>query len=202
MRFMSATQLSEKDEIRAFIARRVAEGFDSEEEIVEEAIGYFSEELGESDELNSLVEELACELLEAHQESEQSWQGDTDCDRLDRAFSELEENGIVARQNFTCCQTCGHAEIWEEIEQAKQEERETKPSGYVFYHMQDTERAVEDGALYLAYGAVDNSDDMAIKTAQKISEILRRNGLDVSWNGSLDKRLLVENMTWRRRRCS
>lgn len=200
---MSTTQLiAEQDEIRAFIARRVAEGFDSEEEIVEDTIECFSDELGESDELNNMVAELARELMKEHQQNELSWKGDTDCDKLDRAFSELEDSGIVARQNFTCCQTCGHAEIWEEIESARQDEREVKPTGYVFYHMQDTERAVDDGMLYLAYGAADNTDDMAIRTAQKISEILRKHGLSVSWNGSLDKRIEVDKMTWRRRRCS
>ncbi|MBX9685514.1 MAG: hypothetical protein K2X27_02355 [Candidatus Obscuribacterales bacterium] len=186
------------DEIRDFVATRVAEGFDSEEDIVENASEYFSEEFGDSPELKLLVTRLTSEVMAEHMLEERSWTGETDCDRLDKAFDELERNGIVARQNFTCCQTCGHAEIWEEVEQAKQE---TEVKGYVFYHMQDTERVLEEGRLYLAYGASENADDeTALRVAGQISEILQNNGFQVDWNGSLDKRICLENLSWRRRR--
>ena len=52
---------------------------------------------------------------------------------LNRAFAALEEEGIIARQNFTCCGTCASAEIWDEIDDS----REWK--GYVYFHQQDTE---------------------------------------------------------------
>jgi len=38
-------------------------------------------------------------LLDAQRE----WPSVTDCDRLDRAFADLNGRGIVARQNFACC---------------------------------------------------------------------------------------------------
>src|SRR4029079_1351153 len=82
----------------------------------------------------------------AHLDAQREWPSVTDCDRLDRAFADLNGRGIVARQNFACCSNCGHAEIGEEIDAEK--ERGTKVIGYTFFHLQDTERAAEYGYLY------------------------------------------------------
>lgn len=51
----------------------------------------------------------------------------------------------MARQNFTCCQTCGLAEIDDEIEVVRAEGRPVR--GYAFFHQQDTAGAVEGGSL-------------------------------------------------------
>ena len=192
------------EEVRTYVARRVAEGFDSEEDILEDALECFEDEFGESVELTQTISKMVSELMAQHLADERSWDSETDCDRLDKAFTELEDNGIVARQNFTCCQTCGHAEIWDEVDQLKQDlEQANKsigPQGYVFYHMQDTELAVEDGMLYLAFGATENADDADIRVAQRVSEILRKYGFNVNWNGTLDSRICVTGINWRRRR--
>jgi hypothetical protein len=194
---MSGSVLSSPDEIRAFISQRVAEGFDAEDDIVEETLEFFEEEYGEDPAFLPLVQKMVIELLDVHMQEQSKWLEETDCDKLDRAFDELEQNGIVSRQNFTCCQTCGHAEIWEEVEQAKQD---SEIKGYVFYHWQDTERAVEEGRLYLAYGALDSSDDATKLVAQSIVDTIQKHGFKVDWNGSLDKRICVEDIKWRRRR--
>ena len=67
----------------------------------------------------------------------------------------LEAAGIVARQNFTCCKTCGFYEINGEMEAARAQGRVVR--GYVFFHMQDTERAAKGGDLALAYGPADQT---------------------------------------------
>lgn len=188
------------DEIRDFLKLRVEAGFDSEEDIVEESIEYFADNEAENgpgaENLSSLVRRLTTELINEQLEAEKSWQHETDCDRLDRAFEKMEASGVLARQNFTCCQTCGHAEIWEEIEQLKQEQ---EVSGYVFYHQQDTERVVSEGTLYLAYGAVDGSDESSLKTAEDACKHLRDSGFDVDWNGTVEKRICIQGIRWQRR---
>ena len=194
---MSGTVLSPEHEIRSFVAKRVAEGFDAEEDIVEDALEYFADDIEDSLMLSTMARRLASELMASHLEEERNWSDETDCDRLDRAFDDLENQGIVARQNFTCCQTCGHAEIWEEIEQVKQD---FEVKGYAFYHMQDTDRVLEEGRLYLAYGAVDNLDESTIQIAFTIAKTMKKHGFMVEWNGSLDKRICLENLDWRRRR--
>jgi hypothetical protein len=194
-----STVLSPEHEVRSFIAKRVAEGFDSEEDIVEDALEYFADEFEDGLQLSVMARNLASEHMAYHLAEERNWQDETDCDRLDNAFDELERLGIVARQNFTCCQTCGHAEIWEEIEQVRQD---SEVRGYVFYHMQDTDRVLEEGRLYLAYGSLDNTDESTVLVARKVVEIMRKFGFRVDWNGSLDKRICLEELVWRRRRNS
>ena len=85
----------------------------------------------------------------------------TDHDRLDDAFFTLDEAGIVARQDFTCCASCGHHEIWEEIgaEPAR---------GYVFFHWQDTETAARGDGLYLAYGSTSEGDEASVAVGREI----------------------------------
>ncbi len=185
-----------EEELEQFIGRRVAEGFDSEEDIVEGALEYFEHDFP-GDNLPEVAARMTEEAIKKHLDNEKTWINSTDCDKLDVVFDQLEGEGIVARQNFTCCQTCGHCEIWEEVEQTRQE----RPvSGYVFYHQQDTERACDEGVLYLAYGATDNTDEAAIKVARRATEVCRNNGFKVDWNGSLDKRICLLNFDWRRRR--
>lgn len=194
---MSASAQIPEQEVRLFVARRVAQGFDSEEDILEETLEFFQDEYGESASFSTMVNRLTSELMAVHLEESRTWPAVTDCDRLDKAFDELEEAGIVARQNFTCCQNCGHAEIWEELELTRQE-REV--SGYVFFHMQDTERVLEEGRLYIAYGAADSNDESAITVAHKAAHILSKHGFNVDWNGTLEKRICLLDFDWRRRR--
>jgi hypothetical protein len=91
-------------EMRDFIARRVYEGFDDPEHIIESAVEV-TESVMDPEELEVHAERITTELIEEHRHQQSEWQGPTDCDRLDQAFEALEEEGIVARQNFTCCQT-------------------------------------------------------------------------------------------------
>lgn len=66
---------------------------------------------------------------------------------LNRAFAALEEEGVIARQNFTCCGTCASAEIWGEMDDS----REWK--GYIYFHQQDTESLAESGGTYIGFGS-------------------------------------------------
>ncbi len=122
--------------------------------------------------------------------------GPTDCDRLDEAFAALNRQGIVARQDFSCCNKCGFTEIWGEVE----EEKHRPVEGYVFYHLQGTELAIESGRLLMAYGCVEDDPVAFHQVANKIVAELRRVGLNASWRGTAGDPILVEGMTWRRRR--
>ena len=107
---------------REYIADMVGEGFYSRDEI----IGYTAslvEANHETRDLNTFIEHTADELLDMHYKAQRGWGFPTDCDRLDTAFAELDATGILARQNYTCCQTCGHAEIQSELERAEQPAR-------------------------------------------------------------------------------
>ncbi|HWG47196.1 MAG TPA: hypothetical protein VN688_30815 [Gemmataceae bacterium] len=183
------------DEIRSFVAVRVTEGFESEEGIIESALETFEVD-DENEAFHREVIRFTAEKMAEHRRAQSLWESPTDCDRLDWAFEELNRAGIVARQNFTCCSTCGHYEIGDEIEQAQ---AERSVEGYVFYHMQDTESACEAGYLYLAYGAVEEGEGAMVAVGRKIVLALEGAGLRTEWNGQGDTRIHV-SLNWQRRR--
>jgi hypothetical protein len=183
-------ELEMEQKVRLEARSRVAQGFDEAEMIVDDVCDFFAEEIPE-DELGPLVRRLTEEAIRDHLAEQQSWPVPTDCDRLDRAFAALERAGIVARQNFTCCQTCGHAEIADELDASS--------IGYTFYHMQDTENAVLGDGVCLAYGAVEATEEAAVDVGHRVVAALRREGLAVSWDGSADRRIVV-TLDWKRRR--
>jgi hypothetical protein len=92
------------DEMRVYIQRQTAGGFDSPEDIENSALEVFSENQ-EPKVLRPIAERLTREAVEGHLATQEQWPAVTDCDLLDRAFGELDRAGIVSRQNFTCCTT-------------------------------------------------------------------------------------------------
>src|SRR5687768_11843167 len=73
---------------------------------------------------------------------------------LTLAFAELNQLGVLARENFTCCGSCAAAEIHHERDGSQHWH------GYLWYHQQDTESLVAspDGSVYLGYGAYPPAD--------------------------------------------
>jgi hypothetical protein len=183
------------EDLRKFIAQRVQEGFESAHEIVENATDYACGKFERSFEPE--IKRLTAELLAAHRAEQAGWGPTTDCDRLDEAFAALNRQGIVARQDFSCCNNCGFTEIWDEIEEAEQQQ---SVEGYVFYHLQCTERAIKTGQLLMAYGCVEDDPDALQRIGNKIVAELRRVGLAASWGGTTGHPIVVEGLVWRRRR--
>jgi hypothetical protein len=183
-------------DLREFIAQRVKEGFESAHEIVANANDWANGK-SEMQDLLPKIKQLTVEALAAHQAEQAGWGPTTDCDRLDEAFATLNAQGIVARQDFSCCNNCGFAEIWDEVEEA---EKHQPIAGYVFYHLQCTERAIETGQLLMAYGCIEEDVETFQRVGNAIVSELRRVGLNASWGGTNHDPIVVEGMTWRRRR--
>jgi hypothetical protein len=176
------------DDIRDHLRTAVAIGRDTPDAMIDGVVEYLADE-AEPDEVERLARPVLEAELVAHLSAQRSWPERTDNDRLDDAFRALEEAGIVARQDFSCCQNCGSGEI-DEVARSY-----PRPAGYVFYHAQDTESAAEGGGLYLGYGPARLGEQVAAKAV----EALRAEGLDVDWSGSVDKRIHVR-LEWARRR--
>lgn len=183
------------EDLREFIAHRVREGFESAHEIIENAtdyaLGKYEQDFGPE------IKRLTAESFAAHQTEQAEWGPTTDCDRLDAAFAALNAQGIVARQDFSCCNNCGFTEIWDEVEEA---EKQQPVEGYVFYHLQCTEQAIKSGQLLMAYGCIEDDPDSLQRVGNKIVAELRRVGLNASWAGTAGHPIVVEGMVWRRRR--
>lgn len=108
----------------------------------------------------------------------------TDDARLDAAFAELNQAGIAAMMN--CGVDQGDGAYLSQLQAHAMDAR-----GYVFFHVQDTERLVGPNAeLYLAFGSVSESslqmstDDAAVAIAREVVQVLGRHGLTVRWDGS------------------
>src|SRR5262245_14703860 len=183
------------NDLREFIARRVLEGFESAHEIIENATNWAYETDGRDDLLPE-IKRLTAEALAGHQAEQAGWGPTTDCDRLDSAFAALNSQGIVARQDFSCCNNCGFTEIWDEVEK---EEKQHPVEGYVFYHLQCTEHAIKTGQLLMAYGCVEEDPQAFLGIANKIVAELRKTDLDASWGGTADHPIVVDGILWRRR---
>ena len=197
------------EELRARIDVLVRAGYQSRDEIVEGMEELVEDDGGteDADAMSLPIGDVVDRAIAAHRAEARSWTDETDNDRLDRAFAALEAAGLIARQDFACCTTCATSEIWDEV---------SEPSawrGNVWFHQQDTERAVEGDGLYLGYGARDErsrwrrlrgagasdaSDDTAA-IGREVAQALRDAGLAVTWDGHVDRRILVAPFVWRRR---
>lgn len=154
------------------------------EEVVQAAGDRWSEELDDG-----TLETIADEEFAAHLAAQETWAEVTDGDRLTRAFRDLDVAGVVAREHFSCCRSCGVAEIG----------AEGKGRGYTFYHWQDAQTAARGAGLYLAYGPGADGTATAGEIGRLVVEALRGNGLDAEWDGDPGTRVLVP-LIWRRRR--
>lgn len=164
-------------------------GFCDREEIVddlaemaEEALVLVDFELVEGE-----IERIVDRLWEARHKEQEGGPEATDNDKLEKAFAHLNEAGIVARENFACCQTCSVTEIGGEVPDG------VPPDGFVFYHQQDTENAVTDGELWLSYGtfASELAPAEMVEVGERVVAALNTQGLRTKWDGSHTSRITV-----------
>lgn len=119
------------------------------------------------------------------------WRGETDPERLTRAFTALRESGITACENFTCCVTCGQAEIGDA--------GEPDARGYVYFHSQCTDSAAAGHGLVLFYGGFDDCPGTAAAVGHEVVSALEAVGLRTEWDGDPDRAVVVTPLDWRRR---
>lgn len=186
-----------RDEILHGIGGMLREGFHDEDAILEQAIEQFSDdEDANAEEVADEVPALYRAAFALHEKEKQAWPATTDCDRLDAAFDELNQRGILARHHWWCCQTCGHAAMPEERDATIA--RGAPARGYAFYHAQDTEAAADGQGLYLAFGAFEDGDAATETIAGEVVSTLAKHGLDTRWDGSVKARIDV-TLAWHRR---
>ncbi|TYB55070.1 hypothetical protein FXF51_46230 [Nonomuraea sp. PA05] len=212
---------SVRDGITEQIHLAVAAGRHDFERVVRGVAETWMTEVDDKSLLDEAIRDVAAEEFAGHLAAQDGWPAETDNDRLSLAMAELSMAGILAREHYTCCMTCGLAEIRAEISEL------SGVRGYVFYHEQDAERAVMGGGVYLAFGpgdlegegdaspdggigdlpdgGIEDSPDGSIEDSpdgsigEEIVAVLRRRGLRVEWDGDDGQRIHV-HVNWRRRR--
>lgn len=203
-------------EVSLYAESQVWPGFQTRADAVESVTGYFADSTGPTDE--GTVSAIVGRVWQEREAVQTTWSDPGDWGRLDAAFRELERSGWVARMDFTCCQTCGHAEIGDE--------RSGGEHSYAFFHAQDTEHLADPGPnLYLSYSffethpsvdrdladAAEDTEDAELRgrawqqharietaVGATLVECLRRHGLVVEWDGSHESRPFVALRDWRK----
>ncbi|AWZ09523.1 MULTISPECIES: hypothetical protein [unclassified Streptomyces] len=140
--------------------------------------------------------QLVVRLWRERVAEQDGWAGETDPERVARAFAALGAAGITAREDFACCRGCGLAEI--------RGDGPPDARGFVFFHAQCTQGAADGGDLYLLYGAFATGDDAAdeVRTAavgREVVAALDAVGLESLWDGSAHDAIRVTGLDWRKR---
>ncbi|WP_426403434.1 DUF6891 domain-containing protein [Streptomyces sp. R-07] len=156
--------------------------------VAQEEVFSPAEHLVSREQVEALVDRLWLERVEEMA----GWEGVTDPERVTAAFAELDAAGIVARENFTCCRSCGTAEIGAE-------DGADGARGFVFFPTQCTEGAAAGGPLHLLYGGFDDSAGATAAVGEEVAAALRGQGLSVRWDGDPGQAILVTGLDWRRR---
>lgn len=117
-------------------------------------------------------------------------------EKITDVFRALRKQGIVAKQSFSCCQSCARYELAEAFDGAPASSR-AKMKGCVFYTRQDAPVFRTGGTLYLRYGQLhgDRNGDSELTTMQVgeiVVEALRQHGLDPRWDGKDTSAIEVE----------
>ena len=103
---------------------------------------------------------------------------------LRAAFLEMRKHGILAEGEWTCCLSCGVAEMQEVADRYP---KGRTPIGYCFYHGQDTDSLEETGTTMLAFGSLCKISD--VEVGRIAVECLNRAGVSTVWSGSERQRI-------------
>lgn len=146
------------------------------------------------------AEHLVTRLWRERVTEQADWVGETDPERLTRAFAALGSAGLTAREYFACCGNCGTAEI--------RAAGAADARGYVFFHSQCAQGAADGGDLYLLYGGFRANGEeageaagaaRAVAVGQEVVAALDAVGLRWLWDGSARDAVRVTGLDWRKR---
>ena len=110
--------------------------------------------------------------------------------KINKAFNKLSDINIAAKKDWACCQSCGHAEMEDYLNQYNRLYRKSLGTkaldlkNYVFFHDQDRDHLEERGYVYLAYDLDDEAKKIAI-------QVFKDYGLNPEWDGNRNKRIKI-----------
>jgi hypothetical protein len=180
----------QREELLQRVGVMLAGGYATRAELAELAEEYLVTE--DSRPVSREQAQALADRLWVERVSEQAgWQGETDPERITRAFTALQEAGITARENFACCRSCGQAEIGDA--------GGPDARGFVYFHSQSTDSAATGQALMLLYGGFDGSSQTTKDVGREVVAALEAAGLSAEWDGDPSRAISVTPLDWRRR---
>jgi hypothetical protein len=127
-----------------------------------------------------------------------TWSSETDCDRLTAVFAELDHRGVVARENVGYTQSDLQAEMSGLVGEFAKAGRAVR--GWVGFHGQDVELAVDGGGRYLGFAPAESANGAAwAQLGTEIADAFKMAGFEVDWNGKGNQRPRL-SVDWKRRR--
>lgn len=183
-----------REDILSWVRSLVWNGENDEEDVALQ----INDQLGEDDDIDEVWLGNAIRTeANSKRKAEATWPTVTDFDRLDRVFTILESQGIIALHMAGFTQSDG----LEEVEDAYQEAggKNSEYAGHCFYTEQDQEHALNGRGLYVGFGHLLGKDAEGVKVGQTLRAALERGGFDVEWDGTINSRLLVKEFRWQRR---
>jgi hypothetical protein len=170
-------------------------GFENEEELFESIREMFYDQ---SDFDEGWLREKISDKYSKHQSESLNWTHPTDFERLAKTFDELIAERIVCLHNAGFTRSDGEGDCMETIERL--DELGITAIGFCYYHSQDLGRAVDQETrhLYLGFNSVVEDDNEAILIANRIIDKLRKNGFKVNWSGTVDQRMEIEDIDWKK----
>ena len=183
-----------KDEAIEQLEKDILFGFENGDDLLETISEMFYDEK-DFDE-SWLKNEIEIRLKK-HQSESLNWEKPTDFERLVKSFDELNKNKIVSLHRAGYTRQDGENDCSEIIDELKNIGIYAK--GYCYYHTQDLERAIgESKILFIGYDSYNRDDKLALEVAEKIVEVLKENGFNVKWNGSLETRIEILDINWKK----
>ena len=135
--------------------------------------------------------------LKKHKAESKMWERPTDFDKLLKTFDTLNKNGIVALHKAGYTKQDGEEDSHEIIKKLKKMDVHAK--GFCYYHTQDLERVIsEDKNLFIGYDSYNHDGTLAKSIAQEIIKTLKFNGLKVKWDESIETRIEIVDMDWKK----
>ena len=189
---MDDDNFNELDEAYATLRQSVWMGF-SDEASLSEYANDLSLDYEFEPKDGALLHAFVKSEIRAKKEMEVHWPAQTECDTLIAAFDALRPHGIFSLHCAGYTMSDGHNDALVGIEDAD----DGPYHGYVFYHGQDVQRALEGHALYIAFDSVEGGDADKVAIAQAVVNVLRDHGLNAQWNGNPSERIYIEGINWK-----
>lgn len=173
----------------------VKAGFESLEDIVDDALSIVEEEGWEHEISEEWIRENVTREYNKNLESSKTWNRPTDVDRLMLAFDELSRMKVVTLHN------AGYdaqdavfdlKEVWEDAE-----DEDLNPIGYCYYTGQDLKQAITDNSLLITFGGTKEKDDKkSIIVGNVIAEVLKKSGFEIDWDNSASRPIEILDFKW------
>lgn len=183
------------EDMRASVEEWLWYGYHSAEVID----GWIEERAAEGDGFDlEWIKAFAAEALAEKRAAEAGWPEETDNDRLDRAFAQLDAQGICALQWAGDTMSDGIEAVSERLN--SDEVPPGRYQGFCFFHSQDMDRALDGEGLLLAFGPTDSETDAgAARIGRLVCAALQQHGLKTQWDGTANRRIELPGLRWQRR---